>query len=214
MSLGPRSAETLGRTLIARLSTPRRRRCGAYRFRSDFNYGRDRGPAPATARRAAVCLLLYPRPAGWSIPFILRSPNLPDHAGQISLPGGAVEPGESPSQCALREMEEEIGVPVQQAQRLGTLPPIYIYRSDFLVQPLVAISRTRPAFRPNPAEVDQLLEIPVACLRDGRSYGMLQVARPPLNYQAACLWFQGHRIWGATARIVGDFLEQAADLFP
>ena len=78
----------------------------------------------------------------------------------------------------------------------------------------MAIGRERPALRVNPAEVEQLLEIPMACLRDSRCHGMLHIARPPLYYRAACLQLQGHPIWGATARILGDFLEQAADLFP
>ena len=101
---------------------PRASRDGR-RFAPELSYGRHFGPAPSTARPAAVIALLVRRAGRWHIPLTVRQAALGRHGGQISLPGGAVEPGESTAQAAERELAEELGVrePVElrrPAQRL------------------------------------------------------------------------------------------------
>src|SRR3989304_711857 len=64
---------------------------------------------PPAARRAAVLVLLYPHRDGWHLPLTLRPSHLPDHAGQVSLPGGAIQPGERSWEAAVREFHEEPG---------------------------------------------------------------------------------------------------------
>ena len=83
------------------------------RYQPQASYGRHFGPAPASARPAAVLVLLYPDAGAWHLPLTLRPMYLADHAGQISLPGGAVEPGESSELAAVRELDEELGVDSQ-----------------------------------------------------------------------------------------------------
>jgi 8-oxo-dGTP pyrophosphatase MutT (NUDIX family) len=129
------------------------------------------------------------------------------------LPGGANELGESAEQCGLRELEEEIGVPADQVSILGKLSPIYVYRSQFLVQPLVAIARQTLRFRPDHAEVEQLLEVPVEQLLDISNYDSMWIVRNSLRYQTPCFRHEDHRIWGATLKVVGEFLDLALDIF-
>ena len=199
--------------LQRRLSAPIKRVSKRFRFVPQLGYGRHRGPAPPGTRSAAVVVLLYPRAEGWFIPFTLRPQTLSVHAGQISLPGGASEAGESDEQCGLRELEEEIGIPADQVSILGQLSPIYVYRSQFLVQPLVAIARQTLQFCPDCAEVEQLLEVPVDQLVDASNYGHMWIARNLLCYQTPCFRHEDHRIWGATLKVVGEFLDSAFDIF-
>jgi 8-oxo-dGTP pyrophosphatase MutT (NUDIX family) len=203
----------LAEALQRRLTEPAKRVDKRFRFVPQLGYGRHRGPAPPGTRPAAVVVLLYPRSDGWFIPFTLRPQTLSVHAGQVSLPGGASELGESAEQCGLRELEEEIGVPADQVSILGKLSPIYVYRSQFLVQPLVAIARQTLQFRPDRAEVEQLLEVPVDQLLDVSNYGSMWIVRNSLRYQTPCFRHEGLCIWGATLKVVGEFLDLALDIF-
>jgi 8-oxo-dGTP pyrophosphatase MutT (NUDIX family) len=199
--------------LKRRLRYPSKRVEKRFRFVPQLGYGRHRGPAPPDARTAAVVVLVYPREHRWFVPFTLRPRTLSAHAGQISLPGGAAELGESAEQCGLRELQEEIGVPADQVSVLGTLSPIYVYASQFLVQPLVAIACRTLEFRPNREEVEQLLEIPVDQLLDASNFGHMWVDRKTLRYQAPCFRHENHIIWGATLKVVGEFLDLAFEVF-
>jgi 8-oxo-dGTP pyrophosphatase MutT (NUDIX family) len=199
--------------LMQRLSSPPRRVAKRFRFAPQLSYGRHRGPAPPQSRAAAVMLLVYPREGRWFIPFTLRPLTLSAHGGQVSLPGGTVDVGESAESCGLRELQEEIGVQAAQVSILGTLSPIHVHRSGFLVRPLVAASLKTPEFHPNPAEVEQLLEIPVEDLLDDSRYGRMWIVRGSLRYETPCFHFSNHRVWGATLKIVGEFLDLSYDLF-
>jgi 8-oxo-dGTP pyrophosphatase MutT (NUDIX family) len=199
--------------LSERLKSPPRPVAKRFRFVPQLGYGRHRGPAPPQARPAAVVVLVYPRDARWFMPCTLRSQTLSAHAGQVSLPGGAVESGESAETCGLRELHEEIGVRAAQVSILGALSPIYVYRSGFFVQPFVAVASETPAFELNPAEVEQLLEIPVEELLDASRYGRMWIVRQSLCYETPCFHCGDHRIWGATLKVLGEFLDLAHDLF-
>jgi 8-oxo-dGTP pyrophosphatase MutT (NUDIX family) len=172
----------------------------------ELAYGRHRGPAPPGARPAAVCALFYAHQGRWHLPFTLRPAHLTEHAGQISLPGGSLDPGETAQQCALRELQEELGVPAAAVEVLGPLSPIYVYSSDFRVQPFVSLTPQRPNFTPQPAEVAALLEVPVAHLLDRAHRGVHPVSRRGFLCLAPHIDFYGHRIWGATAVILSELL--------
>src|SRR5580765_374467 len=90
---------------------------------------------PPTARRAAALILIYPGPSGPTVALTVRHGDLPQHPGQISLPGGGVDAGESAAQAALRETHEEIGVPPEVVRILGPLSTIWVIVSNFVVQP-------------------------------------------------------------------------------
>ena len=139
--------------------------------------------------------LLYPSGGQWHLPLILRPASMTEHAGQISLPGGGIEPGEAAPACALRELHEELGVDPALVQMLGSLPPIYVYASNFLVHPFVAITAERPAFRPDSREVAELLEVPLPHLLDQRNYETHTIVRGQLSFDAPCITFQGRHIW-------------------
>lgn len=204
--------ESLVQALSDRLAS-RRPTEPAYRFVTQLAYGRHRGPAPPDARPAAVAILLYPSGGQWHTPFTLRPRTLTAHAGQISLPGGAVDSGESEEACALRELTEEIGVTPSEVRVAGRLSPVYVFRTGFRVQPFVLVAPETPQFDPNPDEVEQLLEVPLAHLFDQGQFSSLWITRQFLRFQAPCICFHHHRIWGATAQIIGDFLTQARGLW-
>lgn len=178
------------------------------RFVPELSYGRHRGPAAADARPAAVVALLYPSGGQWQLPLILRPASMVAHAGQLCLPGGGREPGETAGQCALRELHEELGVALEPVRVLGALPPIYVYASNFLVQPFVAHTPARPEFRPDPREVADLLHIPLAHLLNASHYRVQTITRGQLAFAAPGIAFQGRHIWGATALILGELLER------
>lgn len=176
------------------------------RLAPDLSYGRHRGPAPVNARPAAVIALLYPHDGQWFLPFTLRPAHMAEHAGQVSLPGGAVEPGETCEQGALRELAEELAATVAPDQLAGRLSPVYVYSSFFAVQPLVAVVAERPPFVPHPHEVAVLLEMPLPYLLDESHWGWHFHARPGLTYRVPHIAFQGQRIWGATAVILSELI--------
>lgn len=190
--------------LRRRLDTPRRNRAAWPSFCPDLTYGRHRGPAPPDFRPAAVVALLYPHRGEWHVPLTLRPTHLNDHAGQVSLPGGAKEAGETDEQCALREMDEELGVADDGIRVVGRLPELYVYASNFFVQPFVAVTGETPEFLPNPIEVEELLEIPIAHLFDTANYCSHTITRRAVTFGAPSILYRSHHIWGATAMILSE----------
>jgi len=161
---------------------------------------------PDGARSAAVLLLLYPADGCWHLPLTLRPQHLPDHAGQVSLPGGAVELNESTRQAAVRELHEEIGAEDAELEMLGRLSPIYVHVSNFRVDPHVAVCHRRPRFVPNPAEVDEILEVPLAHLLDPANLSSHERHANGHTYRAPHFAWGSHRIWGATCLILGELV--------
>jgi len=167
----------------------------------------DRWQVPQAHRKAAVLLLLYPAASGVAIALIKRSHYAGPHSGQIALPGGAWEQGESLQQTALREAEEEVGVDVNEVRLLGALSPLYIPVSNFNIHPFVAVAGSRPQFYPDPVEVAEVIETPMARLlhpacrgemeRDLGRWGRSLVPHFDIS---------GHLVWGATAMILAEFL--------
>ncbi len=155
---------------------------------------------------AAVLLLLYPHEGQWRLPLTLRPPHLATHAGQVSLPGGAVEPGETTAEAAIREFHEELGDDGRPIDLLGTLSPLYVQVSNYLVVPWVAVARSRPRFVPNPAEVEEVLEVPLPHLLDPAQFGSHVRQHEGRVYSAPHFLFQSHRIWGATCMILGELV--------
>lgn len=170
-------------------------------------YGRHRGPVPDDAIRAAVLVALHPSAAGWSIPAILRPATMRSHADQVSLPGGMIELDESPTQAALREFEEELGVSGSEFVVIGELTPLYVFVSGFAVTPVLAVSLHALEFRPNPDEVAALLELSLAALTDASCRGHHLIQRRGLTFSVPHLLIDGRPIWGATSLILAEFLE-------
>ncbi|WP_283435093.1 NUDIX hydrolase [Neorhodopirellula lusitana] len=132
----------------------------------ELAYGRHRGPARLRSRQAAVAVtLMHDDQNGWTIPLTRRPTSLRHHGGQICFPGGRIEPGESAEEASLREFDEELGVSADVISRCGELPRQYVYASDNEVTPIVWVTR-RPAmaWQPDPAEVDEVIELPLASI--------------------------------------------------
>lgn len=131
-------------------------------------YGRHRGPARVRSRRAAVAVVLICDQSNrWRVPLTRRPTTLRHHGGQICFPGGRIEPGETASQAALREFEEELGVAANAIATCGQLPNQYVYASDNQVTPVVFIARAPDqAWQPDPVEVDEVLELPLSKFAD------------------------------------------------
>jgi 8-oxo-dGTP pyrophosphatase MutT (NUDIX family) len=173
-------------------------------FQPELAYGRHFGPAPASAREAAVLALVYPSGGAWHIPLTLRPENFAVHAGQISLPGGLIEPYERSEDAALRELAEELGTPADGVRLLGELSPIYLFVSNYMVRPWVASCRARPDWRPNAAEVALVLEVPLARLLDPDGRGSHVIQLNGVSFRAPCFTWFGHHIWGATSMILAE----------
>jgi 8-oxo-dGTP pyrophosphatase MutT (NUDIX family) len=182
------------------------------RFAPELSYGRQFGPAPRGSRSAAVLILLYPHQGQIVLPLTLRPPHLPQHAGQICLPGGLVEPGETSQQAALRELDEEVGVR-EGLQIIGRLSELYVFVSGFRVTPWVAVREDQPTMIPNPDEVSQVIEVPLAALADRTCHERMLVEFGRMRFYAPCFAWRDFRIWGATSMILGELIgviEQAS----
>jgi 8-oxo-dGTP pyrophosphatase MutT (NUDIX family) len=170
----------------------------------ELSYGRHAGPAPHTARPAAVVLLLFRRAGRWHLPLTERPLTLAHHAGQISLPGGAIDAGESSIDAALRELNEELGFEALHLV-VGQLADCYVFASDFLVTPWVIASFEPVTFwRPQVHEVQSVVELPLDVLLDERAVGRLTIERGPLIFHAPCIHIGPARVWGATCIILNE----------
>ncbi len=164
------------------------------------------GEFPSDARIAAGLLLIYPGSAGPSVPLTVRASGLTRHAGQISLPGGATDPGETLTQAALREAHEEIGVDPARVRVLGELTPVHVLVSGFTLHPVVGVTDTRPSFMPAAHEVDEVLEVSVADLQDASRIRTGFRTREGVVVEYPYFDLLGHQVWGATAMILGEFI--------
>jgi len=164
------------------------------------------GEFPADARIAAALLCLYPLDAGVGIPLTVRATTLTRHAGQISLPGGAKDPGESLVDAALREASEEIGLDARSVRILGELTPIHVLVSGFTLHPIVGVTDVRPEFRPAPGEVDEVVEVRLEELRDASRVRTGTRVRDGMTVQYSYLELCGHQVWGATAMVLAEFI--------
>lgn len=192
--------------LEARLLEPLPGRSAQRGFEPELSYGRHFSPPDALTRRAAVALLLYPDDGRWTLPLTVRPGTMPVHAGQISLPGGRLNPGETSQEAALRELEEELGVNGQCVRVVGRLSPLYLFNSGFLVEPWVLSAAARPPLRPCAVEVAELLEVPLAHLMDPASVGSGVRKNRGVVFSAPHFAWRNHRIWGATAMILGELV--------
>ena len=184
------------------------------RFESRPPLGWRHDASPPDARAAAVLLLLYPHQGRWHLPLTLRPGHMADHASQVSLPGGAVEPGETSRGAAIREFREELGGDCREIEILGRLSPLYVHASNFRIAPWVAATAARPDWTPHPAEVEELLEVPLDHLLDEANFGSHRRRHHGRCYVAPHFVWQSHRIWGATCMILGELVTVLEALQP
>jgi 8-oxo-dGTP pyrophosphatase MutT (NUDIX family) len=168
--------------------------------RSDFDLSPDHAPAEtAIFTPAAVLVGLVGRPEGLSVILTRRSDTLRRHSGQIALPGGQCDPGETPWAAALREAHEEIGLAPELVSVAGLSTP-YRTGTGFHVIPVVGFVAEGYEAKPNPDEVAEVFETPFGFLMDPASYEQreMRTADGVKRRFYAATW-EDRTIWGATA---------------
>lgn len=166
---------------------------------------------PPDARVACVLNLLHLHEGRWHTILIERTANPRDrHSGQVSFPGGRWEENDGElANVALRETEEEIGIPAGQVQILGQLTDLYIPVSNFLVHPFVGILEGAPMFTPQPGEVEAVLTPALSVFQasENRKKTDLTLHQGITLKDVPYFDVDGKIVWGATAMILSEFLE-------
>ncbi len=162
---------------------------------------------PPDARPAAALLLLFPTQDGPGLVLTKRASGLPQHAGQVSLPGGAVEEGERVEAAALREAHEEVGVEAAAVRVIGVLTPLHIPVSGFAVHPVVGLCDAAPEFRPEDREVERVFAVTLRELADPARVRRTTRTRDGVTYDVPYFDLAGEMVWGATAMILAEFLQ-------
>lgn len=162
------------------------------------------------ARAAAVLIPIVAGPPP-SLIFTVRSDTLPSHKGQISFPGGSIDADDPSAEfAALRETREEIGLDPSRVRILGELDSFPTFVSGYVVTPFVGWLDERPELDPNPAEVAALLEVPIDDLNENTRSEPGFLHRERTYPTEAWIW-NGHVIWGVTARVIRSFLSLLAE---
>jgi 8-oxo-dGTP pyrophosphatase MutT (NUDIX family) len=173
------------------------------------------GLSPQRVRNAAGLLLVFPKEKAGArifpdrdaahIILTVRADGL-RHGGQVSLPGGAVDPGETFEQAALREAHEEVALPLDGVRVLGALTPLDIPVSGFRLHPIVAMRPTRPQLTRSDSEVARILEVSVDDLLNAEHFVAIQRQRDGLSFTVPAFRITDVEIWGATAMVLAEFL--------
>ncbi len=174
------------------------------RFSPSLSYGRHFCPPMPDARQAAVMILIQPHAGGWAIPLTVRPNHLPDHPGQVCLPGGRLEPNETTSQAAEREFCEELGLEQFPTSTIGALQSIYVYNSNFYLTPCVSVIDHEPHYTANPSEVESIVYLPLNHLFELQNHVVRGHSRGPVRWTALGIESQGIHVWGATAIVLAE----------
>jgi 8-oxo-dGTP pyrophosphatase MutT (NUDIX family) len=177
-----------------------------------LNVLRDTAGNPSRPRRtAAVLVPILDKPEP-EILLTVRSESLPQHPGQVSFPGGAVDHADrSAISTALREAEEEIGLDFSQVSPLGFLDRVDT-NSDYRVLPVVGLVRSSFVWKPDYREVSEVFTVPLRLAVNRNEYSHVEVVHEGKTIVVSSLHWQGHRIWGITAAILmnlGNRLEHS-----
>lgn len=164
---------------------------------------------PEGSRQGAALVLIYPHDDTFHIPLTVRGAELRNHTGQVSLPGGRVDEGETFEAAAVREAQEEIGVDPQSVQILGRLTPLHIPVSGYILHPIVGLTRVRPAFQRAEWEVARIIEAPASLLSDPavikRERRHRTVKGETIEVDVPFYDIEGEKVWGATAMVLAEF---------
>ncbi|WP_346855073.1 CoA pyrophosphatase [uncultured Draconibacterium sp.] len=156
-------------------------------------------------KKSSVLLLLFMEENTLKVCLIKRPAFMKHHAGQIALPGGRMEPGETCIETALRETFEEIGIKSESIDILGKLSDFYVEVSNFQVQPVVGWLSTKPKFNLNLQEVQKVIAFPIKEFKP--PYQTIELKTLTGELEVPCVKYEGEIIWGATAMILSEFYD-------
>jgi len=178
--------------------------------------GWDPFRVPAGTRDGAALILIYPHHDTFFLPLTVRGSGLRNHTGQVSLPGGRVDEGETIEAAALREAEEEIGVDRGSVLVLGRLTPLHIPVSNYLLHPVVGFVPARPVFNRAEWEVARIIEPTLAQLGDAatvkRELQRRATGGQTIDVDVPFFDIDSEKVWGATAMVLAEFCAILADL--
>ncbi len=157
-------------------------------------------------RLASVLVPLHDKDGEPHVIVTARPSTMRRHAGQISLPGGALDEGEESLAAALREAHEEIGLDRRQVRVLGRLSEVVVLTSPFRLTPWVASVPYPYPYAAAPGEVEEIVHVPVSALLDAAAYGVRRVEAYGMTLDTHTYRYGRHVIWGATARILRELL--------
>lgn len=156
-------------------------------------------------KHSSVLLLLFTENSDLNAILIKRPGHMKHHAGQIALPGGRIENGETALETAFRETWEEIGVSPNQVQILGSLSELYVQVSRFHIHPFVGWLNKKPEFVINKNEVEKTIFFPLKLIKN--SFDEVELTTFSGLLKVPCIQFEEEIIWGATAMILSEFYD-------
>jgi 8-oxo-dGTP pyrophosphatase MutT (NUDIX family) len=158
-------------------------------------------------KRACVLIPLIRDGESWSLLFTKRAENLAAHSGQISFPGGGVEVGESLQDAAIREAQEEVGIPPDAVELIGRMDDLVTNVSGFLVTPFVGVIHEPIEYVMQESEVSEIFEVPIDALLDPAKPEVRYVPFRDRQHPAYFYPYQQYEIWGLTGRMLKTFLD-------
>lgn len=156
---------------------------------------------------AAVLVPIVDRGEPW-LAFAKRSDRVGHHQGQVAFPGGVVNAGDRTFlDAALRECEEEVGLPRSAVEPLGALDDTETFATRFVITPFVGLVREPVAWRPDGEEIERVIEVPFAAVARPSSFRVEIWERDGIRRPVYFFDWDGDTIWGATARILKHYLD-------
>jgi 8-oxo-dGTP pyrophosphatase MutT (NUDIX family) len=163
--------------------------------------------APGPLVRAAVLVPIVDRGEAFLV-FAQRTDRVGHHAGQISFPGGRIDPGDRDDlHAALREAEEEVGLAPAVVEPLGTLDDTETFATQFVITPWVGVVRAPVVWQPDGHEIEKVIEVPVGALLARGCFRVESWEREGVTRDVYFYDYQDTTIWGATARILKQYLD-------
>lgn len=162
---------------------------------------------PDKVRLASVLVPLIEKDAGLHVMLTKRSDALPVHAGQISFPGGKIEPGEHPLETALREAHEEVGLERGFVETLGYLPAYQTF-TGFRIFPVIGMVSDGYSLQAEMGEVSEIFDVPLSYLMDASNHQKHKVEKSDVTRHYYAIPYEDYFIWGATAGIIRQLYRQ------
>jgi 8-oxo-dGTP pyrophosphatase MutT (NUDIX family) len=170
----------------------------------------SRFKVPENHKKASVLALFYPKNSEWHLALMQRPESPYAHSRQVSFPGGGAEEHDlDEAETALRETEEEFGIPKAKIEILGRLTHVYIPVSNYLVHPFIGFLIEEPEFFPDSNEVEEIVEVPISQLLDptNRKRKEIEIHGGVILQDVPYFHLSDKVIWGATAMMLGELTE-------